>query len=295
MKAECDGAVLATRDDRSVIDCNRCGYAHVFPMYSAQELEDYYANVFSESTPSHLWFEKVQNILRWKTNGAILDLGCWEGAQLDYFVKAGWRCTGLELNKKAAAISRAKGIEVLQVSIGEFFSNCAGQTWDVINVAYVLEHIPQPSAFLKQIRKHLKPGGILILEVPNEFNPLQLAYLKSHQVDPYWIFLPEHVNYFNKGSLERLATKGGWTILHAESCFPMEMFLLMGDDYLETKSVGPAAFRKVVAMEQAVRDYDPTLLSRWYAARYSCGIGRGIILYLTARTDDVDALGGVGA
>lgn len=282
MKSECDGAVLATKDGRTIIECRHCGYAHVFPMYSEQELEEYYANVFSESTPSHLWFEKVQNILHWKTSGTILDLGCWEGIQLEHFVKAGWQCTGLELNKKAAAISQAKGIEVLQVSIKDFFTRCAGQTWDVINVAYVLEHIPQPVEFLSQIKTHLKTGGILILEVPNEFNPFQMAYLRKQHVDPYWIFLPEHVNYFNKESLERLVLGVGCRILHAESCFPMEMFLLMGDDYLANKAIGPASFQKVVAMEGALRDYDPAVVSRLYAALYACGIGRGITLYVQA-------------
>lgn len=282
MKAECQGEVVARKDDRTIIDCTICGHAHVFPMYSGAELEEYYANVFAESTPSHSWFEKVQNVLRWKSGGEILDLGCWEGAQLEHFVKAGWKCTGLELNKKAAAMSRAKGIDVLEIPISEFFQRCKGQTWDVINVAYVLEHIPQPLEFLDRIREHLKPSGILVLEVPNEFNPFQLAYLKKEGVDPYWIFLPEHVNYFNKESLERVVRTSGWTILHGESCFPMEMFLLMGDDYLKTKSAGPAAFAKVVAMESALREHDPTLVSQFYTALYACGVGRGITLYLQA-------------
>lgn len=280
MTSECSGATLATKDDRTIIDCGHCGYAHVFPMYSEQELEEYYANVFSESTPSHSWFEKVQNVLRWKTNGTILDLGCWEGAQLEHFVRGGWQCTGLELNKKAAAVSQGKGIEVLQYSIKEFFVHCAGQKWDVINVAYVLEHIPRPVEFLKQISLHLNPHGILVLEVPNEFNPLQMAFLKRQQADPYWIFLPEHVNYFRKEDLERLVLLGGWTILHAESCFPMEMFLLMGDDYLTDKMAGPVSFQKVLAIEEALRNYDPALISRLYTALYGCGVGRGVTLYL---------------
>jgi 2-polyprenyl-3-methyl-5-hydroxy-6-metoxy-1,4-benzoquinol methylase len=280
VSVSCHGTAVAVRDGREIIECTRCEFAHVFPMYTAAELEAHYANVFSESTPSHLWFEKVQQVLRWKQGGDILDVGCWEGTQLEYFVQAGWNCTGLELNKKAAVVSRSKGIDVLEMSIAEFFQRCAGRTWDVINVAYVLEHIPEPLAFLHQVRAHMNPGGILVLEVPNEFNPFQLAYVKKAQIDPYWIFLPEHVNYFSKDSLERLVQRGGWTILHGESCFPMEMFLLMGDDYLNTKAVGPAAFQKVLAFESALRSHDPTLVSRLYTALYSSGIGRGLTLYL---------------
>lgn len=280
MHGDCRGTALAEKDGRKVIDCSRCGYAHVFPMYDESELEAYYANVFAESTPSHTWFEKVQNVMRWKQTGDILDMGCWEGAQLEQFVAAGWRCTGLELNKRAAAVARAKGVEVLEIPIREFFSRCAGQQWDVINVAYVLEHISHPLEFLESIGRHLKPNGILVIEVPNEFSPFQLAYLKREGVPPYWIHLPEHVNYFNKQSLERLVRRGGWTILHGESCFPMEMFLLMGEDYLKTPDAGPRAFGKVVAMESALRDSDPASVSRLYSALYECGVGRGLTLYL---------------
>lgn len=280
MQAECTGTVVAKKDGREVIDCTRCGYAHVFPMYSEPELEEYYANVFAESTPSHTWFEKVQNVLRWKPTGDILDLGCWEGAQLEHFVQAGWNCTGLELNKRAAAISRAKGIDVLEIPIREFFTRCKGQLWDVINVAYVLEHIPKPLEFLDAISRHLKPSGILVLEVPNEFSPFQLAYLKREGVDPYWIHLPEHVNYFNKASLERMVQRGGWKVIHGESCFPMEMFLLMGEDYLKARDAGPRAFAKVVAMETALRESDSASVSRLYSALYECGVGRGLTLYL---------------
>ncbi len=282
MEPNCAGSVVATKDNRNIIDCQDCGYAHVYPMYSEAELEEYYRNVFAESTPSHLWFEKVQNILRWKKQGAILDVGCWEGAQLEHFMKAGWNCTGLELNTRAAAIAQAKGIEVWQMSIQELLTRSVEATWDVINVAYVLEHIPQPVAFLRQLGRQLKPGGILVLEVPNEFNPLQLAYVKKQAIDPYWVFLPEHVNYFSKVSLERLVVNAGWRILHAESSFPMEMFLLMGDDYLSDKAVGPIAFQKAVAFESGLRGHDPGLVSRLYSALYSCGIGRGITLYLQA-------------
>lgn len=283
MKAECKGQVLTIRDGRDIIRCEACGYVHVHPMFTAEELETYYAGVFSESTPSHLWFEKVQNISRWKAGGTILDFGCWEGDQLGHFVAAGWQCTGLELNEKAAAVARKKGIDVLQISMRHFFSSQAGRRWDVINVAYVLEHLPEPAHFLRQLQQHLTPGGVAIVEVPNEFNPLQLAYLHREQVPPYWIHLPEHVNYFDKDSFERLVENAGWEILHAETCFPMELFPLMGDDYLKYPDVGRPSFQKVLAFEAALRAQDPTMVSRLYAALYACGVGRGLTLYLRAR------------
>jgi 2-polyprenyl-3-methyl-5-hydroxy-6-metoxy-1,4-benzoquinol methylase len=280
MKTECHGEIVAEKNGRQIIDCAQCKYMHVYPMYSEEELEEYYENVFSESTPSHLFFEKVYNVKRWIKKGTILDIGCWEGTQLEHFMKEGWECTGLELNKNAASISRSKGIQVYQIPTREFFKKFSRKKWDVINVAYLLEHIANPDVFLHEIRKNVRENGILITEVPNEFNPFQLAYLQKKQTKPYWIALPDHLNYFNKASLQKLVKRNGWKILRGEVSFPMEMFLLMGDNYLEDKSVGKRSFRKVVEMENALVEYDPELISKMYSALYKTGIGRSIVLYL---------------
>jgi SAM-dependent methyltransferase len=252
---------------------------HVFPLYSEEELEQFYENVYAESTPSYLWQEKVYNIKKWKKAGSILDIGCWEGNQLELFLKDGWQCVGTELNRKAAAVAAAKGIEVHQISIRQFFERFAERKWDVINAAYILEHIPDPAGFLIRLKNHLETDGIIIVELPNEFNPFQLAYIKEHKLQPYWIALPDHLNYFDKQGIENLLQRTGFEVIHGETSFPMEMFLLMGDNYLEDRSVGKRSFNKVVEMESILRMYNPGLVSDLYASLYQCGIGRSMVLY----------------
>lgn len=281
--ARCRGRSLISKDGRKIINCRRCGYIHVHPMYSGAELEKFYADQYSESTPSHIWFEKLYNITRMKKRGAILDIGCWEGDQLGFFKKAGWQCTGTELNKRAASIASGKGIKVYQIPIRELFDKFADRKWDVINAAYILEHIPDPAGFLKLLKRHLKKDGIAMIEVPNEFSPFQKAYLKREKAKPYWVVLPDHLNYFDKDGLERLVKRAGYRIVHAEGSFPMEMFLLMGDDYKKIPQLGKNCFRKVVLMEEALRVYDPGLLSSMYEALYQKGIGRSTVLYLKVR------------
>ncbi len=283
MKGECRGELLLTKRDRKVIFCKKCGYAHISPMYSEEELEKFYEYVYRRSTPSNLWREKVRSIKKWKSCGSILDIGCWEGAQLEYFKKEGWKCTGTELNKKAAAIATSKGISIYQISIKEFFQKFSKKRWDVVNVAYILEHIPDALGFLQRLKSNIAKNGIVMVEVPNEFNPFQLAYIKEHNLTPYWIALPDHVNYFDKEGIRNLVKKAGYTILRGESSFPMEMFLLMGDDYLKRKSLGRASFKKVVNMERILRCYEPDLLSKFYSILYQCGIGRSTVLYLQPR------------
>ena len=279
MKKECRGKTIVEKDNKSIIDCEICGYFHAFPMYEQKELEDFYKDVYSESTPSYLMHEKVYNIQKWKDKGTVLDIGCWEGTQLDFFAKQGWKCSGIELNKKAAAVASSKGISVKNISIQQFFDTDKKEQWDVINVAYILEHIPEPEDFLEKIKSHIKKDGIIIIEVPNEFNPLQLAYIKEKNIKPYWIALPDHLNYFTKESIGSLLHKTGWNILHGESSFPMEMFLLMGDDYLSDNSIGRKSFKKVVKMEENMRKHSPDLVSTFYSALYHSNIGRSITLY----------------
>ena len=63
MNNSCHGKILLEREGRRIISCDICGYNHVVPMYTELELEKFYENIYSESTPSFLWHEKVQNIL----------------------------------------------------------------------------------------------------------------------------------------------------------------------------------------------------------------------------------------
>ena len=169
MSADCHGNVLLRKDERQIINCEKCGYIHVFPLYSEEELENFYENLYAESTPSYLWYEKVHNIRKWKKTGTILDIGCWEGKQLEFFMKDGWQCVGIELNKKAAAIATSKGIEVHQISIRQFFDSFAERKWDVINAAYILEHIPDPAGFLVRLKNNLETKGIIIADTKFEF------------------------------------------------------------------------------------------------------------------------------
>lgn len=279
MKTGCRGEILLKKAGRRLIRCEKCGFIHIYPLYSEQDLEFFYKNLYAESTPSYLWYEKVYNVEKWKNPGSVLDVGCWEGIQLEAFLKKGWQCTGLELNNRAASKAARKGIKVYYVSLNDFFTKFKDGKWDVINIAYVLEHVTHPLEILRRLKNHLKEKGIIIIEVPNEFSPLQLAYLKEYRLSPYWIALPDHINYFDKQGLQHLVKCAGLKIIHGETSFPMEMFLLMGDNYLKNKELGRKSFKKVVQMERILRKYDSGLLSQLYEALYNSAIGRSLIVY----------------
>jgi len=98
--------------------------------------------------------------------GRLLDIGCGNGSFLSAWSRLvpGWSLCGSEVSEKyKAQIEGVPGVERLfTCDVDEI----PGQ-FDVVSLVHVLEHIPAPSAFLWRVRKKLKPGGILLVEVPD--------------------------------------------------------------------------------------------------------------------------------
>jgi len=103
---------------------------------------------------------------------------------------------------------------------------------------FFLEHSCSPLEILEKCNSILYSNGILVIEVPNDFNPLQIAAQKCLDKKQYWIAIPDHVNYFNFKSLETLLNKTGFELLHKEATFPLELFLLMGFNYINNDKIG---------------------------------------------------------
>lgn len=163
----------------------------------------------------------------------ILDIGCGSGDFLAFMRKAGWSVCGLDLSPEAARAARRKGIEVMEQPLGELLG--AGRLREgvcqAVTLFHVLEHLPRPVEFLHAARRLLCPGGILVVQVPNDFNRLQLAVTNGARTKPWWVVSPDHVNYFSFSSLRVLFRKMGLRTVAAQGDFPMELFLLLGAEF----------------------------------------------------------------
>jgi 2-polyprenyl-3-methyl-5-hydroxy-6-metoxy-1,4-benzoquinol methylase len=100
----------------------------------------------------------------------VLDAGCGEGALLLNLARISERCVGIDLNVKAA--KRLMGdseIQNVQLIEGDFTkTNFEPNSFDVVTATDVLEHVLHLSSFIQKIRRVLKPGGLLIVTIPNE-------------------------------------------------------------------------------------------------------------------------------
>jgi hypothetical protein len=122
----------------------------------------------------------------------------------------------------------------------------------------------------------LAPRGTIAVVVPNDFTEAQSAAAAALGIErPWWVAIPDHINYFDFASLERLLTGEGFEIAARTCNFPMELFLLMGDDYVTDPQLGPACHARRKRLEAAL----PVELRRaLYRGFASVGLGRNCVV-----------------
>jgi len=298
------GPILATHPDGfRVIDCDVCGFAHLDPIPADDQLRELYHTAYYEEIYSG-WYEKelgeqaywqleyadrlaAFDRLRATDRRRLLDIGCSFGFFLAYAQERGWEVLGIEPSAFAAARAEALGVPVLCGLLQDVMahdSRLAPAGFDAVHLKLVLEHVTDPLKVCRDVERLLRPGGVVCAEVPNDFNPLQAAVQQLTQKPAYWVAPPFHINYFTFQTLERLLHRAGLTPVQRDATFPMELFILMGDDYVGNDQLGRAMHARRMRLESALEAAGHGDLRRkLYAFLASEGIGREAIVY--ARKD----------
>jgi SAM-dependent methyltransferase len=210
----------------------------------------------------------------------VLEVGSGPGDLLDSFAGAGWSVTGLEPAVEVAEACRKRGLDVRAETLEQFLASSRMVSADVIVLRLVLEHVRDPIGLLRSAHSGLRTGGTLIVEVPNDFNPLQEAARRTYELDRWWIAAPDHINYFDFPSLTRILEKLGFDIVERSTTFPMELFLLMGDNYVGDPETGAACHRRRQQLELSL---DSTARRSLYGALAQAGLGRTCLMAAVAR------------
>ena len=96
----------------------------------------------------------------------------------------------------------------------------------------------------------------------------------------YWIAAPHHINYFSFDSLTRLLQRLGFAVVERDTTFPMEFFVLMGDDYIGNDAVGRGCHKKRMTFETNLMESGLASFKRdLYRFLASKGVGREVVLY----------------
>ena len=128
----------------------------------------------------------------------------------------------------------------------------APSSFDAIHCAQVLEHVLEPEACVERIASLLVPGGVAYVEVPNDFNVVQETARESLGKNAWWVAPDHHLNYFDYESLAGLLARHGLVEIDRVASFPIEMFLLMGEDYIGNPEVCSACHARRMGFERSL-------------------------------------------
>ena len=109
---------------------------------------------------------------------------------------------------------------------------------------------------------------------------MQKSAAKNLKLEPWWLSPPFHLNYFNFESLINLLETNKFKVFLKESSFPLELFLLMGENYVDNDTLGRMCHTKRKKLELNLNKTNHNgLKRRLYQSFADIGIGRQIILY----------------
>lgn len=135
--------------------------------------------------------------------GRILDIGAGTGAFLDAMQQSGWDATGLEPDD--AARQNAKNLYGLHLQLPQQLFHLTPQSFDAITMWHVLEHVHELHEYIDQLKKLLKPAGILFIAVPN------YTSYDASEYKEFWAAydVPRHLYHFSPASITQLLLKHG--------------------------------------------------------------------------------------
>jgi len=288
------GEVIDQAGDYTVIACERCGFRHVTPIPDAAALEAVYRDQYYTDEKPRFITRHEEDITWWRQvygerlalferelpagRRAVLDVGCGPGTFLRVAGERGWRGLGIEPSRAAARHAKGFDLEVIEDFLGPESAAGLGP-FDAIHLSEVLEHLPDPAQMLGLVHDLLAPGGLVCLITPNDYNPFQRAARAALDAPPWWLAPPHHINYFDVESLCRLAQAAGFTIVAREATFPMELFLLMGENYIGRDSLGRGCHARRKAFDLALAAPEMQTLKReFYRSLAGLGLGREVMV-----------------
>lgn len=211
-KNKLDLLVLIEHRNFCIIKCRNCGLIYQDYPEKQNQKSNIYNSLYSDSPHQDFISHRFDTIVRkqiyndiekiHKSPGLMLDIGCSFGQTMVFFNNKGWRTIGIDVCKVSIKWAKAHGLNCLLTSIKDY--NPA-QKFDVIIMSHVLEHLDNPIAALKRIKKWLKPDGIIHIRVPNiESKLLRYNIFFLGELKPY-----EHLYYFSAGTINLLLEKIG--------------------------------------------------------------------------------------
>jgi SAM-dependent methyltransferase len=201
-------------------ECRQCTLRFTQHVPSAEDIGPYYQseNYISHTDTRQGMVNRLYHIVRRRTlktkqqlvesvagvkSGRLLDVGAGTGAFLHHMQRQGWQVNGLEPDP--AARERAATQYQLNLLPPDQLWQMPEGSMDIITLWHVLEHVHRLQDYLMQLKKLLKPGGHLLIAVPNYTSRDAKAYGAAWAA---WD-VPRHLYHFSPASMKQLIEKHG--------------------------------------------------------------------------------------
>ena len=198
-----------------LLQCRRCGFAMTDPVPIS--MDRYYPpryrrfNAVAAFVLRRLYLRRVDGWLaRLPATGVALELGSGTGWMLRALRERGWLAVGSERTVAGAAAAReGSGVPMF---VGDLGAIQDAPLLDLVIMFHVLEHLADPVAALHAVARRVKPGGTLILGIPN------IASWQARVVGSRWMHLdvPRHLCHFSPDAIERALQASGFRMAHLD-------------------------------------------------------------------------------
>jgi 2-polyprenyl-3-methyl-5-hydroxy-6-metoxy-1,4-benzoquinol methylase len=216
----------ATGDSFTIAQCAYCDLAQTIPAPSSSELDRYYPRGYHSTTKRYrggmdrvlglVHRSRIRSVERLLGGvGSVLDVGCGPGVLLNQMRGRGWTTRGTERSPSAAQQARdVFHLDVRSQDVDELIAE--GVTFDTVVLWHVAEHLHSPRHTIAGIARLLRPGGILLIAVPNFGSPeARIGRNKWFHLD-----VPRHLVHFTPATLGAMLGAAGFETVKVTHLVP---------------------------------------------------------------------------
>lgn len=209
-----------------LVQCAQCGLVfvgqrpqadHLYTLYGA----DYFKNDNSgvvgytdylkdEPNIRKTFARRLRHVERFVKPGQLLDIGCAAGFFMDEAHARGWAVQGMDVSDFAVEYARQRfGYDVRCGSLLD--QDYQPESYDLITMWDVIEHVPDPKAYIQHSARLAKRGGILALATPD------IDSIPARFTGKRWVgykLSEEHIYYFSRRTLSNMLAEAGFEIIH---------------------------------------------------------------------------------
>ncbi|HAH05455.1 MAG TPA: hypothetical protein DCM05_02840 [Elusimicrobia bacterium] len=213
-------ALLYPGAERAVSECPDCGSAFYHPMPPPEDIARCYPPLYFRDFFRQYWKDYLKgralalDLRAFREKGALLDVGCALGTLLaGVRAHSAWTAAGLEFSPDAAALGRE--LNEVEIACGPLAkAPWPDASFDCVHMNNVLEHESDPESALRSAERLLKPGGRLLLTLPNgpvDLSATRLLFRAWKRAVP--TRHGGHLVFFSRRGLEALLERTGFEVL----------------------------------------------------------------------------------